>query len=136
MDIESTHENLVLREFNKIPKGLSKENTELFYHILSSHEKPNILKAKNEFLQRKNEFNPRKKIRKQPTRLGPKRRIVLDEQTDGMIQEKKVQNMGTILERKQEDQRKRKQQQEKQERQQQNQIQKRNKRIKLEKKDP
>ena len=93
MDIESTHENLVLREFNKIPKGLSKENAELFYHILSSHEKPNILKAKNEFLQRKNEFNPRKKIRKQPTRLGPKRRIVLDEQTDGMIQENKVQRM-------------------------------------------
>tara|TARA_Y100000816_G_C26009794_1_gene527902 strand:+ start:493 stop:897 length:405 start_codon:yes stop_codon:yes gene_type:complete len=121
MDIESTHENLVLREFNKIPKGLSKENAELFYHILSSHEKPDILKAKNEFLQRKK----------------PKRRKVngtyerKDEQTDGMIQEKKVQNMGMILERFQEAKRK----QEKLERQQEKLERHRNKRRKLEKKD-
>ena len=121
MDIESTHENLVLREFNKIPKGLSKGDTELFYHILSSHEKPDILKAKNEFLQRKK----------------PKRRKVngtyerKDEQTDGMIQEKKVQNMGMILERFQEAKRK----QEKLERQQEKLERHRNKRRKLEKKD-
>ena len=121
MDIESTHENLVLRELKKIPKGLSKENTELFYHILSSHEKPNILEAKNEFFQRKK----------------PKRRKVngtyerKDEQTDGMIQEKKVQTMGMILERFQEAKR----EQEKLERQQEKLERHRNKRRKLEKKD-
>jgi uncharacterized membrane protein len=121
MDIESTHENLVLRELKKIPKGLPKEHKNRFYQILSSHEKPDISKASKEFLQQRK----------------PKRRKVngtyerKDEQTDGMIQEKKVQNMGMILERKQEAQRKQKQEEKEKERRQQQKRKGNNKRRRI-----